>query len=135
MSMQRTQFVLVVIVVFLASCLTGPPVQRQPLPLLPRSSPESTHLELEVILNVNNVGKVEVKRLTNELILTTFRKGQGGMRVNLFSDYTRVPIQSYVYDVVRMKLEDFKIYVVTIAAEESVGMVTFQLKEGELFIR
>jgi len=90
---------------------------------------------LEVILNVNNVGKVEVKRLNNELILTTFRKGQGGMRVNLFSDYTRVLIQSYVYDVAKVKLEDFKIYVVTIAAEENVGMVTFQLKEGELFIR
>lgn len=133
--MKKILSVMVIIVVFLASCSTGPPVQRQPLTLLPRSSPESTHQKLGVILNVYNVGKVEVKLLTNELILTTFRKGQGGMRVNLFSDYTRVPIQSYVYDVFKMKLEDFKIYVVTIAAEESVGMVTFQLKEGELFIR
>ncbi len=90
---------------------------------------------MEVILNVDNVGKVEVKLKTTELILTTFRKGQGGMRVKLFSDFERVLIQSYVYDEVRVKLEDFKIYVVTIAAEESVGMVTFQLKDGKLFIR
>jgi len=133
--MKKILFVMVIIIVFLASCSTGPPVQRQPLPFLPRSSPESTSQESEVILNVNNVGKVEVKLLTNVLILNTFRKGQGGMRVNLFSDYTRVPLQSYVYDVVKVKLEDFKIYVVTIAAEENVGMVTFQLKEGKLFIR
>jgi hypothetical protein len=133
--MKKILFVMAIIVVFLVSCSSGPSIQRHPLPLLPRSSPESTHQESEVILNVYNVGKVEVKLLTNVLILTTFRKGQGGMRVNLFSDYTRVPLQSYVYDVVKMKLEDFKIYVVTIAADENVGMVTFQLKEGKLFIK
>jgi hypothetical protein len=133
--MKKVLFVMAIIVVFLASCSTGPSVQRKPLPQLPRSSPETTPQELEVILNVNNVGKVEANLLTNELILTTFRKGQGGMRVNLFSDYTRVLIQSYVYDEVKVKLEDFKIYVVTIAADDSVGMVTFQLKEGKLFIR
>jgi len=133
--MKKVLFVMAIIVVFLASCSTGPSVQRKPLPQLPRSSPETTPQELEVILNVNNVGKVEANLLTNELILTTFRKGQGGMRVNLFSDYIRVLIQSYVYDEVKVKLEDFKIYVVTIAADDSVGMVTFQLKEGKLFIR
>jgi len=133
--MKKVLFVLAIIAVFQASCATGPSVQRQPFPQLPRSSPETTPQELEVILNVNNVGKVEANLLTNELILTTFRKGQGGMRVNLFSDYTRILIQSYVYDEVKVKLEDFKIYVVTIAAEYSVGMATFQLQEGKLFIR
>ncbi len=133
--MKKILFVMAMIVMFLVSCSTGPSIQRQPLPLLPRSSPETTSQGLEVILNVDNVGKVEVKLKTTELILTTFRKGQGGMRVKLFSDFERVLIQSYVYDEVRVKLEDFKIYVVTIAAEESVGMVTFQLKDGKLFIR
>jgi len=133
--MKKILFGLVLVAAFLVSCSTGPPIQRQRLPLLPRSSPETTTQELEVILSVYNVGKVEVKLLTNELILTTFRKGKGGMRVNLFSDYTRVLIQSYVYDEVKVKLEDFKIYVVTIAAEESVGMATFQLQDGKLFIR
>ncbi|NIO22370.1 MAG: hypothetical protein GTN76_17005 [Candidatus Aenigmarchaeota archaeon] len=133
--MKKILFVMAIIMVFLVSCSTGPAVQRQPLPLLPRSSPETTPQELEVILNVHNVGKAEVDLSTNELILTTFRKGQGGMRVNLFSDYTRVLIQSFVYDEVIVSLEDFKIYVVTIAAEDSVGMVTFQMKYGRLFIR
>jgi hypothetical protein len=133
--MKKILFVMTIIVVFLISCSTGPQVERPPLPLLPRSSPESKTQDLEVILNIDDVGKIEVNPLTNELILSTFRKGQGGMRVNLFSDFERVLIQSYVYDKVKVKLEDFKIYVVTIAAEERVGMATFQLKEGKLYIR
>jgi hypothetical protein len=133
--MKKILFVMAIIVAFLASCSNGPSIQRHPLPLLPRSSPEATPQVLEVILNANNVGKVEVNLKTNELILTTFRKGLRGMRVNLFSDYTRVPIQSYVYDEVKVTLEDFKIYVVTITAEGNVGMATFQLEDGKLFIR
>ncbi len=90
---------------------------------------------IESVLYVSLVGKAEVDLMTNELILTTFRRGEGGMRIRLFEDYTRVPIQSYIYDVVRVPLEDFKIYVLTITAEDKVGIVTFQIKEGKLYIR
>jgi len=132
--MKKILFVLAIIMVFLVSCSTKPPIQRRPLPQLPRVSPEATSHELESILNVHDVGKVEVDLFTNELILTTFRQGQGGMRVYLFGNYARVPVQSYVYDVVTVSLEDFKIYVVTITAEDKVGKATFQLKDGKLFI-
>ena len=104
-------------------------------PDLPRTSPETRPHNIESVLYVSNIGKAEVDLITIELILTTFRRGEGGMRVNLFADYARVPIQSYIYDVVRVPLEDFKIYVITITAEDKVGMATFQIKEGKLFIR
>lgn len=133
--MKKILFVMAIIVMFLVSCSTGPSIQRQPLPLLPRSSPESTPHELEKILHVSTVGEAEVNLVTNELILTTFQKGQGGMRVKLFGNYTQVPLVDFVHDVVKVILQDFTIYVLTIGDDDKLGMVTFQLKEGKLFIR
>lgn len=136
--MKRILCVLAVGAVFLASGCARTSVRTYPTqspPDLPRTSPETRPLDIESILYVYDVGKAEVDLMTNELILTTFRKGEGGMRINLFADYVRVPIQSYIYDVVRVPLEDFKIYVITITADARVGMATFQLKEGKLYIR
>jgi hypothetical protein len=133
--MKRAFFVWIAVMMLLVSCSTKAPVRPVPrLPSLPRTSPPDRPHELERILYVHDVGKVEADLMTNELILTTFRKGKGGMRINLFSDYTRVPIQSYIYDVVRVPLDDFKIYVITITADDKVGYATFQLKEGRLYI-
>ncbi len=129
--------VLAAIMVLLISCSTKTPPETSPrpkLPDLPRTSPEALPHDIEQILYIHDIGKVEVDLMTNELILTTFRKGKGGMRINLFSDYSRVPIQSYIYDVVRVPLDDFKIYVITITADNKVGTVTFQMKEGKLYI-
>lgn len=135
--MNKIFSVLAIILVFLISCSTKTPPRISPrpkLPEFPRTSPETRPQDIEQILSIHDVGKVEVELMTNELVLTTFRKGHGGMRINLFSDYTRVPLQSYIYDVVRVPLDDFKIYVVTITANNKVGTVTFQLKEGKLYI-
>ncbi|MDH5468665.1 MAG: hypothetical protein OEY25_14720 [Candidatus Aminicenantes bacterium] len=135
--MNKIFSVLAVTMVFLISCSTKTPPETSPRPKppdLPRTSPETRPHDIEQILYIPGVGKVEVELMTNELILTTFRKGHGGMRINLFSDYTRVPIQSYIYDVIRVPLDDFKIYVITITADNKVGTVTFQLKEGKLYI-
>lgn len=133
--MKRAFFVLIAVMMLLVSCSTKAPVRPvQKLPSLPRTSPPDRPHELERILYVRDVGKVEADLMTNELILTTFRKGKGGMRINLFSDYTRVAVQSYIYDVVRVPLDDFKIYVITITADDKVGYATFQLKEGKLYI-
>jgi len=135
--MNKVFSVFAVTMVLLISCSTKIPPETSPRPKppdLPRTSPETRPDEIEQILHIYNVGKVEVELMTNELILTTFRKGKGGMRFNLFSDYTRVPIQSYIYDVVRVPLDDFKIYVITITADNKVGTATFQLKEGKLYI-
>jgi len=136
--MKKIFFVLAVVVVFLISGCARTSVRTYPTqrpPDLPRTSPETRPHDIESILYVYDVGKAEADLMNNELILTTFRKGEGGMRINLFADYVRVPIQSYIYDVVRVPLEDFKIYVITITADARVGMATFQLKEGKLYIR
>lgn len=133
--MKRVLFVWAIIVVFLVSCSTGPSIQRQSLPQLPRSSSPTTPKELEKIVHVSTVGEAEVDLGTNQLILTTFRKGRGGMRVKLFGNYTRVPLVDFVHDVVKVTLEDFTIYVLTIGNDDKLGMVTFQLKGGKLFIR
>ena len=135
--MKNFFIVLITVMMFLISCSTKTPPRTSPRPTppdLPRTSPESRTHDIEQILHIHGVGKVEVDLMTNELTLTTFRKGQGGMRINLFSDYARVPVQSYIYDVVRVPLDDFKIYVITITADNKVGTVTFQLKEGKLYI-
>ena len=136
--MRRILCVLAVVMIFLISGCAKTSVRTYPThrpPDLPRTSPETRPHDIESILFVSNVGKAEVDLMTNELILTTFRKGEGGMRVNLFADYARVSIQSYIYNVARVPLEDFKIYVITITADDRVGMATFQLKEGKLYIR
>lgn len=135
MSMKKILFVLVLVAAFLVSCSMGPPVQRKALPKLPRSSPETTPRELERILSLSAIGNAEVDLVTNQLILTTLRKGSGGMRAKLFENYTRVSFPEYIYDVVKLPLDDFKIYVLTMTADDYVKMVTFQLKDGRLFIR
>lgn len=133
--MKKILLVTATIVMFLVSCSTGPSIQRKPLPKLPRSSPESKPHKLEKILHVPTIGEAVVDLVTNELILTTFRKGRGGMRVKLFGNYTRVPLVDFVHDEVKVTLQDFTIYVLTIGDDDKLGMVTFQLKEGNLFIR
>lgn len=136
--MKRNFSVLAIFLVFLISGCARTSMKTLPKqrpPDLPRASPETMPHNIESVLYVSLVGKAEVDLMTNELILTTFRRGEGGMRIRLFEDYTRVPIQSYIYDVVRVPLEDFKIYVLTITAEDKVGIVTFQIKEGKLYIR
>jgi hypothetical protein len=135
MSMKKILFVLLLVVAFLASCSTGPPIQQKSPVKLPRSSPETTPRELVTIITLPAIGTAEVDLVTNQLILTTLRKGRGGMRVKLFGNYTRVSLVDYVYDVVKVPLEDFKIYVLTMTADDYVRMVTFQLKEGKLHIR
>jgi hypothetical protein len=102
---------------------------------LPRTSPEGLPHELVTIITLPAIGKAEVNLVTNQLILTTLRKGRGGMRAQLFENYTRVLFPEYVYDVTKVPLDDFKIYVLTMTADEHVRMVTFQLKEGKLHIR
>ena len=136
--MKKTFCLLVVNTILFVSCSTRTAVSKRPrsgLPDLPRTSPETRPHGIEEVLYVHDVGKAEVDMLTNELILTTFRRGAGGMRIRLFEDYARVPVQDYIYDAVKVPLEDFKIYVITITAEDKVGMVTFQIKDGKIFIR
>lgn len=91
--------------------------------------------ELVRILTLPAIVNAEVDLVTNQLILTTLRKGRGGMRAKLFGNYTRVLFPEYVYDVAKVPLDDFKIYVLTMTADDYVKIVTFQLKEGRLHIR
>ncbi len=135
MSMKRVLFVLVLITAFLVSCSTRPPIRPKSPVKLPRTSPEEIPHELVTLVTLPAIGKAEVDLVTNQLILTTLRKGRGGMRVRLFGDYTRVLFPEYVYDVTKVPLEDFKIYVLTMTADNYVRMVTFQLKDGNLHIR
>jgi hypothetical protein len=135
MSMKKILFVLVLVAAFLVSCSMGPPIQRKSPVKLPRSSPETTPRELVTIITLPAIGTAEVDLVTNQLVLTTLRKGRGGMRARLFGNYTRVLFPEYVYEVVKVPLEDFKIYVLTMTADDYVRMVTFQLKEGMLHIR
>lgn len=135
MRMRRIPFILVLVAVFLASCSIGPPVQPKSPVKIPRSSPETTPRDLEKVLHVTGVGEAQVDLVTNQLIITTFRRGHGGMNVKLFGNYVRVPIVGVVHDVVRVTLQDITIYVLTIGADDQLGMVTFQLKKGRLYIR
>ena len=133
--MKKILFVLVLVAAFLVSCSMGPPIRAKSPVKLPRTSPEETPRELVTIITLPAIGKAEVDLLSNQLILTTLRRGRGGMRVKLFGNYTRVSLVDYVYDVVKVPLEDFKIYVLTMTADDYVRMVTFQLKDGKLHIR
>lgn len=135
MSMKKILFVLVLVAAFLVSCSMGPPIQAKSPVKLPRSSPETTPSELVTIINLPAIGTAEVDLVTNQLILTTLRKGRGGMRAKLFENYERVPFPEYIYDVVKVPLDDFKIYVLTMNADDYVKIVTFQLKDGKLHIR
>jgi hypothetical protein len=135
MSMKKILFVLVLVAAFLVSCSMGPPIQAKSPVKLPRSSPETTPRELVTIITLPAIGTAEVDLVTNQLILTTLRKGRGGMRVKLFGNYERVPFPEYIYDVVKVPLDDFKIYVLTMTADDYVKIVTFQLKDGKLHIR
>ena len=133
--MKKILLVLVLLAAFLVSCSTGPPIQRKSPVKLPRSSPETMPRELVRILTLPAIVNAEVDLVTNQLILTTLRKGRGGMRAKLFGNYTRVLFPEYVYDVAKVPLDDFKIYVLTMTADDYVKIVTFQLKEGRLHIR
>jgi hypothetical protein len=135
MSMKKILFVMVLVAAFLVSCSMGPPIQAKSPVKLPRSSPETTPRELVTIITLPAIGTAEVDLVTNQLILTTLRRGSGGMRAKLFENYERVPFPEYVYDVVKVPLDDFKIYVLTMTADDYVRMVTFQLKDGKLHIR
>ena len=90
--------------------------------------------QIVTILDVNEVGKVEVDLTSNELIFTSYQLGRGGTYVRLFDEGTLVRETGvYVYRPKRVTMLRGHFYMVTIIHNDKIGIAYFRISpEGNL---
>jgi len=112
---------------------TGVPIR--PTPTVPRTGPVSMSHEIEKIIRVSGIGKVELDLTAHQIIFTDLKES-GGMHIRLFrnEEHERLPF-SIVHSVRKVPFVSGVTYKLMIMDKERFWIVYFREYEGRITIK